>query len=110
MENERHKSRRISAGQGMTTMSNEMGSAIDSLKEVITGATQCTAHSEAREIESRVVDAIEKDEGLSDDDFAIATLAVASNPTLANIYLCTKSRSARRHFLLLNMEKYKKEN
>lgn len=110
MENERHKSRRILAGQGMTTMSNKIGSAINSLKEVIIGATQHIAHLEAREIKFRVVDAIEKDKDLSDDDFVIATLAVASNPTLANIYLCTKSRSARKHFLLLNMGKYKKEN
>jgi hypothetical protein len=38
--NDRCKVRRILAGEGMTVMAESMGSSIDSLKDMITGASQ----------------------------------------------------------------------
>jgi hypothetical protein len=94
----------------MATMGSDIGTAIDTLKDVIGSTGQRTAHSEARELEARVVKTIEDEEDLSNDDYTAATLAVAAHPTLANIYLNTQNKSRRRHFLLSNIEKYKKDN
>ena len=110
MGNEPRKPRRISAGQGMAAMGSEIGTAIDTLKHMIGSTSQRTAHSEARELEARAVKTIENEEGLSDNEFTAATLAVAANPTLANIYLNTQSKSKRTHFLLSNIERFNRGN
>jgi len=108
--NERRKVRRISAGEGMTALANSMETAIDLLKDIVSGASQCTPRSEALKIQAQAMEAIEKDEGFSDEDIKDAALVIADNPSTANTYLHVKNKQARKSFLLHMMEKLRNKD
>jgi GTP cyclohydrolase III len=108
MGNQRRKARRISAGQGITTMASSMDTAFDSLKDMFVGATQSAPRSESLEIQTQAMEAIERDEGLSKEDFLDAVTAMTSNISAANAYLHIKDKALRTSYLLRQMEKFKK--
>jgi len=95
-----------------------METAFDSLKDMATGTTQRTLRSEALELEAKATEAIENDEGFSDEDLKDAALAIgkletirlyamdpiANNPMVTNMYLHMKNNTARRRYHLHHME------
>jgi ATP-dependent protease HslVU (ClpYQ) peptidase subunit len=108
--NERRKVRRISAGEGMAALANSMETAFDLLKDIVSGASQCTPRSEALKIQAQAMEAIEKDEGFSDEDIKDAALVIADNPSTANTYLHIKNKHARKSYLLHMMEKLRNKD
>ena len=90
-------------------MAGSLEVAFESLRDMVTGAVQRTAQSEALELQARAMDIIEEDEGFSGDDLADAALAITNNTMVANIYVNMKNKTARRKYLLRNMEMLKKD-
>jgi hypothetical protein len=92
-------------------MASSMEAAIDSLKDMMmVTAVQRVPRSEALEIETRAIEAIEMDEGFSAEDFADAAMVIANNPSLANVYLHIKNKAARTSYLLHYMEKLRRDD
>ena len=105
--NERRKTRRISAGEGMSIMAGSMETSIDSLKDTITDVVQRTPHSEARDLEAQAIKAIEKGEDFDFNDLAYAARVMTGQPSRANMYLSMESKGARTSYLLGMMEELK---
>ena len=68
--------------QGIAGVACSMETGVNSVKDIITGVVQRTTHlsSEAWGLESRVMEAIEIDEGFSDEDIKNAALIITYNP------------------------------
>jgi hypothetical protein len=106
--NDRRKIRRISAGQGMTTMANLMENAMETIAEKFTRAMQQAPRSEALQVTAQAIEIIEMEEGFSDEDLKDAALVIGNSPEVANMYLHMKSKTACRNYLLDSMEKRRK--
>ena len=93
----------------MSNVGDSLVTAFENLGGVIEGTSQYTLRSEGTELQAKAMNAIENDEGLSDNDLTDAGLALAKFPTLANLYLTMKSKTARTNYLFCYMEMLKKE-
>ncbi len=110
---DRHKVRRVSAGQGMVIVANSVEIAIDSLKDIVTGngKTESTPQLEGTlSSESRAIKAIENDEGFSDEELKDAILVIENNPKHAEMYLSLERKGARTSYLRHHMKELKKYN
>lgn len=109
--NERRKIRRISAGQGMTTMATKMESRIDRLSDIIEGTAQRNSGSNDLDLETQAIEAIEKNECFDTDDLSYAVCVIAGHRARANAYLRMKDKEARTAYLLrmIKKEKLKEE-
>jgi hypothetical protein len=90
--NERHKVYHISAKQGIESIADRLGSAIESLNDRLTSPepTQHASCSEALELVTMAINAIEKNEGFSPWDL-LAAIRVVNDPSIANTYLSIKN-------------------
>jgi hypothetical protein len=104
--NERCKVHRISAKQGMESITDGLGSAIKSLNDRLTSPepTQRAPCSEALELATMAINAIEKNEGFSPWDL-LAAIRVVNDPPIANTYLSIKNEDVHQDYLLSEMEK-----
>jgi hypothetical protein len=108
--NDRRKVRRISAGQGMTTIASSMESSMDSYADKITDAFQRAPRSEALEVAGQAIETIEDEEGFSGDDLTDAAVVIAQSKEVANVYLHLKGKAARTSFLLRCMRDLNKSS
>ena len=92
----------------MVEIASSLETAIDSLKDMVSGPIQGAPRSEALEIGARAIRAIEMDEGFSVDDLVDAALVIQGNHLIAKVYLSTKNKKERTSFLLHHMEKLKR--
>jgi hypothetical protein len=107
--NNRCKVHCISAGEGMTVMAKSMGSSIDLLKDMITGASQAAQLGKLK-IETKTIEAIENNEGFDDEELAYAVMAIVNNSTAANRYLSMRSEKGRSTYIRKLMKNIKNEN
>ena len=91
----------------MTTLGDSISFALESYGERLTKASECAPCSEALDVAGWAIETIKEDEGFSDEDLMLTVFAVKDplDPTVANIYLHMKRRSAHKSFLLCHMEK-----
>jgi DNA-binding XRE family transcriptional regulator len=107
--NNRCKVCRILAGEGMTVMAESMGSSIDSLKDMITGASQAAQLGKLK-IETKTIEAIENNKGFDDEELAYAVMAIVNNSAAANRYLSMRSEKGRSTYIRKLMKNIKNEN
>jgi len=98
MGKDRRKVRHISAGEGMTIVAKSMGSSIDSLKDIINGASQAASSSHLK-IESQAIEAIENDEGFDSEKLTYTVMAITDKSGSANAYLSLKSQKGRSNYI-----------
>jgi hypothetical protein len=92
----------------MTMVAGSMDNGFESLKDIVTSAFGHAPRSADFEIQAKAIEAIENDEGLSDEGIKDAALVIANDPSVANLYLTIKSERARKIFLLEKMEGLRK--
>ena len=80
---------------------------MESLTSMVASTSQRTSNSGALELESRAMEAIEEDEGLSLEDIGYAAKAIANNTARANMYLSLKKPSSRTSYILREIESIK---
>jgi hypothetical protein len=108
--NERRKVRRISAGEGMTTIATSIDTQVGSLADTVSNAVDRVAGSGPDiDIEDRAMDVIEEEEGLETEDLAYAAMFIAGDNRGAKAYLRFKDKAARTLFLFKMINKVKKE-
>jgi hypothetical protein len=91
----------------MTTVASSVETALDTYGERLKCAFEFTPRSEALEVASNAIEVIEEEEGLSDEELMQAAMVV-KDPTIANIYLRMKRKSARSAFLRCQIEEFRK--
>jgi hypothetical protein len=92
----------------MTSMGNSMETAMELFADKLSDSMQRIPRSEAFEVTARALEAIEEDEGFSDNDLKDAALVIGNDPMVAHMYLHYKSQTARRNYLLHHMEERRK--
>ena len=91
----------------MAMVAKSMEAAVNSLEDFVSMAdfSQRDPLSEDMNIHALAIEAIEKDEGFSVEDFVDAVLVITDKPFLAKAYLLINGKEARTSFLLSHMEK-----
>ena len=92
----------------MMDVANSIETAIDTLTGTITNASQHTSRSENLRVQSQAMNAIEMNEGFSNQDLRDAAIAKGNDPQVANMYLTIKNKIMRKDFLLFHMENIRK--
>lgn len=100
--------KRVSAGEGLSNVAESIESAISTLASSIESATGSTSMtmmtSPARK--AGAISAIEKDEGLSEDEFDAAVELIMSSSNVANTYLAIGKATSRTRFLHSQLSKF----
>jgi hypothetical protein len=91
----------------MSTMGDSIGTAIDSLKDIISESND--KQKAQWEIATQAMKAIEKNEGLCSEDFSYVAMAIGDRPSYANIYLSIREKQECLSYILRLLEKAKKE-
>jgi hypothetical protein len=92
-------------------MTNTLDNVLGSLTNIATGKTQHAPRSEAAlALESRAMEAIEKDENFMQEELLDASQIITSDSSLANMYLTFKNKALRTSFLLRHMKNIKKDS
>ena len=81
-----------------------------SLRYMADGTVKRTTRSEETALQAKAIEAIEKEEGLSDEGLADAAFVISKNPKVANVYVHMKNKNSRRLFLRRHMETLKEED
>src|SRR5436190_20777962 len=89
--NERCKTKTVTAGEGLASIAESMQVAMESLADSITGVSR---GSEKGGSEAAAVAAIEKDEGLSEDELTEAVEMLMSDSKKAMMYLALNNPKA----------------
>ena len=92
----------------MMDVANSIETAIDTLTGTITNASQHTSRSENLRVQSQAMNAIEINEGFSNQNLRDAVIAIGNDPQVANMYLTIKNEIMRKDFLLFHMENIRK--
>jgi hypothetical protein len=91
----------------MTTVASSVETALNTYGERIKSVFEYTLYSEALEVAGNAIEVIEEEEGLSDEKLTRAAMVV-KNPTIANIYLCMKRKTACTAFLRRQIKELRK--
>ena len=100
--------RRISAGEGMSSMAMSMNTAADTLAnamcEAATTLRPALSTPQPTNVEgsaniSIAIALIESNEGLSDNEFGDAAQCITTNPSIAAVYVSMKDKSARSRYI-----------
>ena len=87
-----------------------METSMELFADRFTTSTQSAPRSEAFEVTARAMEAIEEDEGFSDEDLKDAVLIIGNDPMIAHMYLNHKRKTARTTYLLHHMEERRKKH
>jgi hypothetical protein len=97
--------KRISAGEGLSNVAESIESAMSALAGSIESATGSTSMaSPARK--AGAISAIEKDEGLSEEEFDAAVELMMSSSNIANTYLAIGKATSCSRFLHSQLYKF----
>ena len=94
----------------MVTVANLVETAIDSLRDIVSGkpsTDQSSPHLEATML-TQAIKAIERDEGFSDNELMDAVLAIENNLKRVETYLSLGSKGTRTLYLRHHMGELKK--
>jgi hypothetical protein len=121
---ERRNVRRVSAGEGMTTMAGSMSTVASTLADAMQAAASTmrppnhavalqAAFTQAGPVANTnggipmAIAMIEANEGFSDDDLVDAAGCLTADPNLATTYTSIASQSARSRFIRKQMDKFR---
>jgi alpha-glucuronidase len=102
--NDRRKSRRVTAGEGLANVADSMQIAMHTLASSISQASGSKATDPSSQ-KAAAIEAIEDNEGLSDDEFNHVVEMIMASADIANMYLAIKRPAARTRFLQSQLEK-----
>jgi hypothetical protein len=107
--NERRNAKRITAGEGLANVADSMQAAMTTLATSIATASSGSALT-ARgpttvDPKTAAIEAIEQDEGLSDNEFIEVVEMVMNHSDAARVYLAIKAPAARTRFLRSQLNK-----
>jgi hypothetical protein len=102
--NDRRKSRRVTAGEGLANMADSMETAMSTLAGSLARATGGTP-SDPATLKAAAIKAIEKAERFSDQQFQDAVEVIMASAEAANMYLAITDPAKRTRFLISQLEK-----
>jgi hypothetical protein len=102
--NNRRKSRRVTAGEGLATVANSMEVSMQTIANSIAAAAGPGAMDPSSR-KAAAISAIEDCEQLSDNEFNEVVEMIMGNNDAANMYLAIKKPTARTRFLRSQLEK-----
>lgn len=98
----------------METMSSSLDNALSTLTDMVISTTQVTQQktprSEALELQTRAMEAIERDEDFTKEEVLDASQVIITDTSLANMYLTFKDKALRTSFLRRHMKAIKKHD
>jgi len=98
-----HKSKCISAGEGLTDVAKSMEVSMQTITDSIINAIQPkTAHGSSSKVAA--ISAIKNDKGLSENEFNEAAEMIMGNAEAATMYLAIKNPAACTQFLQLQLQ------
>jgi len=116
---ERRNVRRVSAGEGMSSMASSMNVAADTLAnamrevattlrpaEVAVGPPRHTS-TDANPNVTVAIALIETNEGLSDNEFSDVAQCITVNPTIATVYVSMNNRTSRSRYIRKQVNNYR---
>ena len=100
----RRNVRRISAGEGMSTMATSVNSAANTLANAVREAAATVRPTTSSSIDGNgsvpiAIALIEANEGLSDNEFGDAAQCITTNPMIATIYVAMSNRNTRAKYI-----------
>jgi hypothetical protein len=104
--NDRRKSRRISAGEGLANMASSMQATMQTLAGLIVSTNRSGAVDPST-WKAAAIAAIEEDEGLAEDKFNVAVEMIIVSSEAATMYLAIKKDSAHMRFLQSQLKKFR---
>lgn len=114
---ERRNVRRVSAGEGMSSMATSMNTAATTLANAMTMAASTVLPAPIASAQPAgaigngnlpvAIALIQANEGFSDDDIVDAAECVTANPDLATTYVTLNSSTARSRFIRRMMVKFR---
>jgi hypothetical protein len=104
----------VTVAQGMETMLSSLDNALSTLTDMVISTTQVTQQktpcSEALELQTWAMEAIERDEDFMKEEVLDASQVIITDTSLANMYLTFKDKALHTSFLHRHMKAIKKHD